>query len=64
MNVADKNNFAIEAQHRLVDLDLSVSELARQIGRPRSTVSRAIHTNKFPKVRRVIARRLGIKRPA
>jgi IS30 family transposase len=64
VNVADKNNFAIEAQHRLVDLDLSVSELARQIGRPRSTVSRAIHTNKFPKVRRVIARRLGIKRPA
>lgn len=64
MNAADKNNFAIEAQYRLVDLDMSVAELARQIGRPRSTVSRAIHTNKFPKVRRAVARRLGIKRPA
>lgn len=61
MTVTDKNNFAIEAQHRLIDLGLSVAELARQIKRPRSTVSRAIHTNKFPKVRRRIARHLGLQ---
>lgn len=57
----DKNNFTSRAQHRLIDLGLSVADLARQIKRPRSTVSRAIHSNKFPKVRARVAKKLGIE---
>ncbi len=60
VTTADKNIFAIAAKHALLDLGWSVADLARRIKRPRSTVSRAIHTNKLPKVRRLVARRLSI----
>jgi plasmid maintenance system antidote protein VapI len=61
MSDTSNNNFTMTVRHRLVDLQLSVTGLAKLIGRPRSTVSKAITGNKFPKVRRRIARRLGIK---
>lgn len=61
MTETDKNNFTSRAQHRLIDLGLSVAGLARKIKRPRSTVSRAIHSNKFPKVRARVARHLNIE---
>ncbi len=61
MTEPDKNNFTIRAKVRLLELGWSVAGLARKIKCPRSTVSRAIHTNKFPNVRRKVARRLDIK---
>lgn len=61
---ADKNNFALQAKQRLLVLGWSVAELARKIRYPRSTVSRAIHQNKFPEVRAKVARKLGIETPA
>jgi len=64
MSQDDNNNFSKEVKHRLIDLGLSVSGLARLIRRPRSTVSRAINAeNKFPKVRKMISRRLSIALP-
>jgi hypothetical protein len=61
MTESSNNNFTRAVRHRLVDLGLNVTQLARLIGRPRSTVSKAISANKFPKVRRRIARHLGVK---
>ena len=56
-----KNKFSTRVRHRMVDLDLNVTDLAVQIGRRRSTVSTAIHTNKFPRVKRAVAEALQIK---
>ena len=44
----------------LVHRDLSVTALSKALGLPRSTVSRAIHTGRFPHVRRAIADKLAI----
>lgn len=55
-----KNKFALRVRHRLLDLDLNVTELASRIGRPRPTVSKAIHGGRFPRVRQAIARELRI----
>jgi IS30 family transposase len=35
---------------KLAERDISVTQLASQINRPRETVSRAIHQQKYPKV--------------
>lgn len=35
---------------RLIDLDLGISELARQVGHPRESVSKAIHHGRFPRI--------------
>ena len=58
-----KNYFAKEAKHRLLDLNLTVCALARQIGRPRSTVSTAINGPRFPRVREAVAKKLNINLP-
>lgn len=56
----DKIKFSKRARRRLLDLDLSVKELADMIGRPRESVSRCIHSNRFPKLRAVVAQALEI----
>jgi plasmid maintenance system antidote protein VapI len=55
-----KNNFARAAKHRLLDLNLSVNALARELGRPRSTVSTAINGRRFPRVRAAVAKKLNL----
>lgn len=55
-----KNQAGKSIRKRLVDLELSVTDLAKQIGRPRPTVSTAIRTNKFPHVRQRIKEALGV----
>lgn len=49
--MARKNQAGKPLKKRLIDLDLSVSELARRIKRPRESVSKAIHTMQFPLLR-------------
>lgn len=61
MTVSDKNNFPAVARKRLIDLGWSVKALAVKIGRPRSTVSKAIHTDRFPLVRKQVAQKLKIE---
>lgn len=62
---ADNNNkFSIAARTRLIELGWRVSTLADKIKRPRSTVSGAIHTERFPLVRRQIAQKLKLKEAA
>jgi hypothetical protein len=56
-----KNKFARRVFVRLLDLNMSVSQLAEKIGRPRQTVSTAIHGQSFPRVRKAVAETLGIK---
>lgn len=51
----DKNNFSRDVRRELVDRNMSVKKLAAKIDRPRETVSRAIHNEKFPHVRKKIA---------
>jgi plasmid maintenance system antidote protein VapI len=55
-----KNPFKARARHALVNADLTVTTLAERLGRPRETVSRAIHGAAFPRVRREIAQALQI----
>ena len=43
--------FAKRVRKRLVDLNMTVTDIATAIGHPRSTVSQCIHTPRFPKVR-------------
>lgn len=57
---SDNLNFRIEAKTRLLVLDLSVTELAETLKLPRSTVSQSIHQNKFPRVRKLVAKQLKI----
>jgi len=54
--------FAVQAKKRLIDLGKTVTELAAEIDppRPRSTISVAIHTTRFPKVRKQVREALGI----
>lgn len=59
-----KNKFSSAARHRLLDLDLTVTELARQIGRPRATVSKSIHSDRFPHVRAAVVEKLGLQEVA
>lgn len=40
---------------QLIDRGLSITALAKQVGYPRPTVSRAIHQNIFPHVRAKIS---------
>ena len=60
MDSTHKNKFSNDARHRLLDLNLSITGLARQLKRPRATVSKAIHSNRFPLVRAKVAKKLGI----
>jgi plasmid maintenance system antidote protein VapI len=55
------NKFSILARTRLVEMGLSIKALAHKLDHPRSTVSTAIHSDRFPNVRRKIARKLNLE---
>jgi hypothetical protein len=56
----DKLKFSAAARHALIDRQWTVQKLAVHIDRPQSTVSRAIHTTKFPLVRQQIINALAL----
>jgi len=60
VNNADKNIFSTQARMRLVELGWSQVRLAKEIRCSREAVNRAIHTDKFPRVRRKLTRKLGL----
>lgn len=60
MTETDKPNFYAAVHHALIDCGWSVKELADHIKRPSSSVSRAIHTNKFPLLRQQISKALKL----
>jgi len=49
-----RNQASKRIKKRLVDLDWSVTQLAKKLERPRPTVSAAINTKKFPRVRALV----------
>lgn len=53
-------DFSLRAKMRLLELNLSVSQLARDLGLNRNTVSLAINRGLFDPTRRAIATHLGI----
>jgi len=55
-----QSRFAIRVRIALVRRGITVSDLARRIGRPRSSVSMAIHTPRFPRIRRAIRQALRL----
>jgi predicted transcriptional regulator len=55
-----QDNFRIAAKHRLVTIDKTIADLARDIQRPRSTVSQAINHGRFPNVVRKVKEALAI----
>ena len=57
-----KDNFRPAAKKALVDHELTVTALARDLGLARNTVSMAINHPVFPTVRRRIAARLKLSR--
>lgn len=58
---ARQEPFRITAKKRLLERNLTVSALARQLGFARNTVSMAINHPVFPTVRRKIATHLNIE---
>jgi|GEM_PF-2962628 len=52
--VQAKSSFCQRAKIALIQRGLSVTELSAQIGRPRSSVSKAINQNRFPLIREQI----------
>jgi predicted transcriptional regulator len=58
-NTQDKK-FSVTAKTELLRREMTVSELADKIGRIRSTVSGAIHSKRFPLVRKQVAKALRI----
>lgn len=58
------NKFASLSRKRLIDLNWSISDLAARLKRPRSTVSTAIHTQRFPLVRGLVAKKLNLEEAA
>lgn len=60
MEHSHKNKFSRDARHRLLDMNLSITGLAKQLKRPRETVSKAIHSERFPLVRAKVAKKLGL----
>lgn len=54
------NTFSRQVLKRLIDQGLSVKALADSIGRPRPTVSTAIHTKRFPRVRKQVVEALDL----
>lgn len=49
-----KKTFSKRVRMKLIEQDMTVTALATEMNRPRSTVSRAIHTTKFPKIKELI----------
>ena len=57
-------SFSLRARLRLVELDMSITELAAALQRPRETVGKAIRSARFPRVRAAIAKKLRIEQEA
>lgn len=53
-------DFRVEVKTELLKREMSISQLAASLGRPRSTVSQAINRQRFPRVRREITNRLQL----
>lgn len=60
VNKSGNNIFSIKARQRLVELNLNITELAAKVKHPRSTVSKAIHSGRFPNVRMKVAKKLNL----
>lgn len=60
MTPSDKNIFAEEARIALIRRSWSINQLAKKISRPRESVSKAIHSQRFPLLRKQIAKRLNL----
>lgn len=60
MQETDNTNFSASARKALIDKKWSVKDLADRIKRPASTVSRALHTEAFPLVRKQITKALNL----
>lgn len=58
------NKFSVTARQQLISMGLTITELAHKVGHPRTTVSTAIHSDRFPNVRRKITRKLNLKEAA
>lgn len=64
MPTIPQDNFLIEAKKRLIERGLTVTALARQIGKARNTTSMAINHPVYPTVRKLIAKELGMEESA
>ena len=58
MSLRHKNKFALRVKRELLTRGTTVAAVARELGRPRSTVSRAIHSDSHPLVRAALSRLL------
>ena len=56
----NQDQFSLRVKVALLERRLTVRELARQIGKTRETVSRAIHQGKFPAVQQLIREALSL----
>lgn len=56
----NQDQFSLRVKHALIEKGLTVTALAKLVGRTRETVSRAIHKGKFPAVRLLIEKALSL----
>ena len=56
MSHRHKNKFALRVKRELLARGITVAAVARELGRPRSTVSRSIHSAFYPRVRDAVSR--------
>lgn len=56
-----QDNFRIAAKTRLIERGLTVSHLARMLGKSRIAVSMAINHPVYPTIRRLIAEKLQLE---
>lgn len=55
-----QDKFRLAAKTALLERRITITELAKIVGKARPTVSRAINQNEFPAVRSAVARELRI----
>lgn len=59
MRGSKQANFRKRVKVWLIHRNMTVTQLAQQLGRRRDTVSSAIHSDRFPRVRRAIEEAIG-----
>lgn len=55
-----QSDFRRRVRVALAAQDISINKLARAINRPRTSVSKAINQDRFPRIQTQIARKLGL----
>jgi len=60
MKMRHQEKFAFRVKTRLMQEGRTITDLARQISRPRTSVSQAINRDRFPRIQKAIRKSLAL----